>query len=61
MYVLGIELKSSELAESSIPTKPSSEPETYFYIDCDCNILVKSPLDLLIWTGLLNYYHAVKS
>lgn len=54
MYVLGIELKSSELAESSIPTKPSSEPETYFYIDCDCNILVKES------TGLAHLNRAIK-
>lgn len=46
MSVLGIELKSPGLAASSIPTKPSSEPKTYFYIDCDCNIIVKESIGL---------------
>lgn len=54
MYVLGIEFKSSGLAASSIPTKPSSEPTTYFYIDCDCNIIVKEP------TGLGHLNRAIK-
>lgn len=43
MYVLGLELKSPGLAASTIPTEPSSGSETKFYLECNCNIIMKQP------------------